>query len=323
MLKTSSLYFGLLFTSSILLSPASYAQTADSDAPAADTNVPVTPSATPTANTAETAQAEDTEINQAVLDDILGDENPIAEEPEKTKAAQAKAEIEDDEEEEKSPWESELEFGYQSHTGNEDNQSLNARLYASYINGPMRYQGEFKAYAEDEDGEEDKRQMSYQLQGDYKLGPRSYLYSNFKGIDSKYSSYFHDYTLSAGLGYQLYNTKKLKLESEIGPGYRYQDPNTDEIDSDDPILPDVVREAIIRGSLNAKWQALKNLSLESEFTLVSGNSNTRFDTDINAITKMNEFMAFKMGFSRQYLTKVPEGLSHDDTVVSMNILFSF
>lgn len=63
-----------------------------------------------------------------------------------------------------------------------------------------------------------------------------YIYGSFKGIDSKYSSYFHDYTISTGLGYQITNTDSLKVETELGPGYRYQEPNTDEIDDDDPIF---------------------------------------------------------------------------------------
>lgn len=273
----------------------------------------------PTQVTKSDPQPEKTqdEIDQAIIDDILN-------EPSKSKPKAKQAAVKPDEDDDKpSPFTSEIEFGFQSHTGNTDTLSLNTRLQGTYFSGPVRYQGEFKAYAENEDGEEDKRQMSYQLQGDYKLGPQSYLYSNFKGIDSKYSSYFHDYTFSAGFGYQVYNTSKLTIETEIGPGYRYQDPNTDEIDDDDPIFPEKVREAIVRGNLNAKWKALKNLEFETEATVVSGESNTRVDTDVSATTNMNDLMALKVSYSRQYLSKVPEGLSNDDTIVTINILFSF
>lgn len=274
--------------------------------------------------TTENTSSEDDGIDQSIIDDILKEPTKKSSSKKvKTENQESSAEEETEEDDKPSPFTSEVEFGFQSHSGNTDTLSLNARLQGTYVSGPVRYQGEFKAYAENEDGEEDKRQMSYQLQSDYKLGPRSYLYGNYKGIDSKYSSYFHDYTFSAGFGYQFYNTSTLTLETELGPGYRYQDPNTDEIDDDDPIFPDVVREAIVRGNLKMNWQALDNLEFETEATVVSGRSNTRVDTDISAATNINDLMAFKVGYSRQNVSKVPEGLDNTDSIVTMNILFSF
>ncbi|MGR5541495.1 DUF481 domain-containing protein, partial [Vibrio campbellii] len=93
-----------------------------------------------------------------------------------------------------SPWNSEVEFGYQAHSGNSDTQSLNSRLDIEYISGRHRTYGEWKYYLLYKDGDEDKRQSTYSLQSDYKLGPKTYLYGSFRGVDSKYSAYFKDYT---------------------------------------------------------------------------------------------------------------------------------
>ncbi|GAL13808.1 membrane protein [Vibrio astriarenae] len=169
-----------------------------------------------------------------------------------------------------SPWSSEVEFGYQAHSGNSDTQSLNSRLDVEYISGRHRTYGEWKYYLLYKDGDEDKRQSTYSLQSDYKLGPKTYLYGSFRGVDSKYSAYFKDYTLSGGLGYQFYNTDQLILELEVGPGYRYQEPNLDEIDDDDIIFPDLVEEAIFRSNLNTQWSPLDTVTFAAEITLVSG-----------------------------------------------------
>ncbi|MDC5820275.1 DUF481 domain-containing protein [Vibrio europaeus] len=222
-----------------------------------------------------------------------------------------------------SPWSSEVEFGYQSHSGNSDSRSLNSRLSAEYVKGRHRTNGEWKYYLLYKDGEEDKRQSSYSAQSDYKLGLKSYLYGSFNGVDSRYSAYFKDYTLSGGLGYQFANTETFLLEFEFGPGFRYQEPNKDEIDDDDIIFPDTVQEGIFRGNLNTKWQALENLSVTASVTVVSGRSNTRTDTDFSVSNNITETIALKLAYSRQYHDKVPEGLFKADSMFSVNLLFAF
>ncbi|CAM3865302.1 YdiY family protein [Vibrio aquimaris] len=221
-----------------------------------------------------------------------------------------------------SPWKSEIEFGYQSHTGNTDSRSVNSRLSAEYLSGRHRTTGEWKYYQLYKDGEEDKRQSTYLAQSDYKLGPKSYLYGNFQGVDSRYSAYFKDYTLSSGLGYQFYNTEAFLLELELGPGYRYQEPNTDEIDDDTLAFDEQVEEAIFRGHIKSNWHITKSLNLSAAVTLVAGDSNVRTDTDLNATNSITEHIALKVSYSRQYHDRVPEGLQNADSIFSINILFS-
>ncbi|WP_261816116.1 DUF481 domain-containing protein [Vibrio gallicus] len=222
-----------------------------------------------------------------------------------------------------SPWQSEVEFGYQSHSGNSSSKSLNSRLSAEYTSGRYRVNGEWKYYLLYKDGDEDKRQSTYDLQGDYKLGKKSYAYSSFKGYDSKYSAYFTDYTLSAGLGYQFTNTETLVLEGEIGPGFRYQEPNLDEIDDDDIIFPDTVHEAIVRGNLAITWKPIKSLAIGTEFTIVAGKSNIRTDNEFSVVNEITDDIALKIVHNRQYHNKVPNGLSNTDSVTSINLLFLF
>ncbi|WP_417879696.1 DUF481 domain-containing protein [Vibrio sp.] len=221
-----------------------------------------------------------------------------------------------------STWLPEIEFGYRSEQGNEDERALNARLSLSQISGRLRNSGEIKIYLKNEDGKEDEREQTYQLKSDYKISPKFYIYGNFKGIDSKYSSYFHDYTVSTGLGYQITNTDTLKVETELGPGYRYQEPNTDEIDDDDPIFPDNVDEPIVRASFTLNWKPLDRTSFNFDGTIVSGSSNTRFDTEISIINDITEDIALKISQSIEHLSRVPNNLEKTDTVLTINILYS-
>ena len=222
-----------------------------------------------------------------------------------------------------SPWSAQAELGYQAHSGNSDSESLNTRLRAEYTEGRHRTSGEWKFYMLYKDGEEDKRQSTYSAQSDYKLGAKTYLYGSFKGVDSKYTAYFKDYTLSSGLGYQFVNTDEIVFELEVGPGFRYQEPNLDEIDDDDIVFSDIVEEMIFRGNMRADWQALKNLSVSADVTMVSGKSNTRTDTELSLTNNITETIALKVSSSRQYHDKVPEGLNKADSILSINLLFHF
>ncbi|WP_422127244.1 DUF481 domain-containing protein [Vibrio hannami] len=224
---------------------------------------------------------------------------------------------------ENSPLSTEIEFGYQSHSGNSDTESLNARGDLEYISGRHRYSGELKLYKLDKDGVEDKRQASYQAQTDYKLGSNLYLYGNFKGVDSKYSAYFKDYTLSGGLGYQTSFSSNMVIELELGPGYRYQEPNLDEIDDDDIIFPNVVKEPIVRSNVNLSWQILDSLALSADLTMTAGSSNSNLDSEVSVINNVTDDIALKLTHSRQYHDKVPEGLSNTDSIFTVNLLFLF
>ncbi|OIQ22851.1 MAG: hypothetical protein BM561_11435 [Vibrio sp. MedPE-SWchi] len=222
-----------------------------------------------------------------------------------------------------SPWKSEVEFGYQAHTGNSDSQSLNSRLAAEYVSGRHRSSAEWKFYMLYKDGEEDKHQSNYSAQSDYKLSPKTYLFGNFTGFESRYSAYFKDHTMSGGLGYQFTNTEKLLVELEIGPGFRYQEPNLDEIDDDDIIFPDLVQEGIFRGNINIEWNVVNNLEFSLDMTAISGPSNTRLDTNFTATNNITDDIALKLAYARQYHDKVPDGLSNADSIFSVNLLFIF
>lgn len=286
-------------------------------------------SSTTSAENKDSATSDD-DIDEDLIAELLDEEDSSSDEPEKetetTEKTAAKAKPVKTQKKKSSvgsaSWLPEIEFGYRSEQGNEDERSLNARLALSHISGRLRNSGEIKIYMKNEDGEEDEREQTYQLQSDYKISPKFYIYGNFKGIDSKYSSYYHDYTVSSGLGYQLTNTETLKIETELGPGYRYQEPNTDEIDDDDPIFPENVDEPIIRASLTANWKPLDNTSFNFDGTMVSGSSNTRFDTEISIINNITEDIALKISQSIEHLSRVPNNLEKTDTILTINILYA-
>ena len=130
-----------------------------------------------------------------------------------------------------------LELGYQSLGGNSDSESLNTRVGLTYVKKQLRQTVEAKYLLAEKDGEEDKRKGQLELQSDLKVNEKTYVLGNANYVDDKYGPYFTDFTLSTGLGYQLLRLETFQMEVELGPGYRHQEPNIDEIDDDDILSP--------------------------------------------------------------------------------------
>ncbi len=221
-----------------------------------------------------------------------------------------------------SPWKNQVEFGYQASQGNDNSQALNSSIESSYTSGSHRHTGNIEYYFSEDEGQVKKDQFILNLQSDYKISRSYYLYANFSGLHSKYSAYFDDYALSAGFGYQFSNSEKLLLELELGPGFRYQNPNIDEINDDDLILPEEVNEPVFRTNINTAWKTTKNLVLAGEITVLSGHSNTSVDSEISATNNITEDIALKISQTRMYLNRVPSGLSKTNSIFSINLLFT-
>ncbi len=222
-----------------------------------------------------------------------------------------------------SPWAGKVELGYLEHSGNTSRATVNSKIAGSYTSGRHRTQASWKYYHLRRQVYSNKRQSTYTLQSDYKLGPKMYIYTGFKGVDSSYSAYYKDHTLSFGLGTQVTNTDRLLLELEAGPGYRYQKPNIDEIDDSDVVFPVIVKEPIFRGNVRTEWNILPNLQLYTDITLISGSSNTNITADFGLTNKMTDNVAFKISQSEEYYNKVPEGLKKHDGLFTVSVLVSY
>ncbi|MGF1726324.1 DUF481 domain-containing protein [Photobacterium nomapromontoriensis] len=219
------------------------------------------------------------------------------------------------------PWSSEIELGYQSLGGNSDSQTLNTRVGVTYVKNQYRQTAEAKLLLAEKDGEEDKRKGQIELQSDKKINERTYVLGNINYFDDRYGPYFIDFTLATGLGYQLIRLETFQMEVEAGPGYRHQEPNIDEIDDDDIILPDMVDELIIRGSAKMAWKPSKDIEINLRMTGIAGNSNSTMETEINLTTAVNEHVAIKLSNTQKVNSWVPEGLKKRDSATTINLLF--
>ncbi|UXI01066.1 YdiY family protein [Photobacterium sp. TY1-4] len=237
--------------------------------------------------------------------------------------ATAYANDEDQPKRPRSPWASELELGYQALGGNSDSESLNARVGLTYVKNQYRHTTEAKYLLAEKDGEEDKRKGQLELQSDRKINDSTYVLGNVSYIDDRYGPYFSDFTFSTGLGYQLLRLETFQMEVEAGPGYRHQEPNIDEIDDDDIIVPMTVNELILRGNTKFIWKPSKTVEVEGRITTIAGNSNSTLEAELNLTSAISEHIAIKLSNTQKLNSWVPDGLDKRDSIMTINLLFRF
>ncbi|MDD1795875.1 DUF481 domain-containing protein [Enterovibrio makurazakiensis] len=220
-------------------------------------------------------------------------------------------------------WQSEVELGFQSLSGNSDSMTLNSRLGVNFTDGPYRHMSEAKFLLVEKDGEEDKHKSEFESQANYKFDPKRYVLGNISFVDDKYGPYYQDLTLATGLGYQAIWQEDLSLLLEIGPGYRYQSPNLDEIDDDDLIMPYDVQEFIVRAQAELSWQINKNALLETRVTAIAGPSNSSIETRASISTSLINDLAIKLSTTQKYIDQVPPGLKNRDSIFTINLAYKF
>ncbi len=220
-----------------------------------------------------------------------------------------------------SPLKTEIELGYQSLSGNSDSQSLNSRLGLTYVKNQFRNTAEAKYLLATKNEKEDKRKGQLELQSDMKINERTYVLGNASYTNDRYGPYFNDFTLATGLGYQLIRRETFQMEVEAGPGYRFQDPNFDEIDDDDIVVPETVQEIILRGSTKFTWKPTKAVEINTRITGIGGNSNSTLEGEVNLTSSITEHIAIKISNTQKYNTWVPDGLKKRDSTLTMTLLF--
>ncbi len=223
---------------------------------------------------------------------------------------------------EPSPLTSSIGLGYQSLSGNSDSQTLNGNIAVTYTKGRYQTNGDAKFIMAKKDGQEDKRKMSMSLKSKRMIRDGYYFYGNGSYVDDRYRPYYADSLVSTGIGYRLFSYETFQTLVDIGPGFRHQDPNLDEIKSDSIVKQEVVNEVVLQSTVDMQWKPLKTLTLSAKFNVVSGKSNTTLESSFNATNAITDNIALNLGYTQTYYSWVPEGMKNSDTTTTISLIYT-
>ncbi|WP_337842353.1 DUF481 domain-containing protein [Rheinheimera sp.] len=150
--------------------------------------------------------------------------------------------------------------------------------------------------------------------GGYRLdsdSARLFIYGSH--IDDRFGAYTEYSTVAIGYGDQIFKTKDMSLDGEIGPGYARG--KTDAGEQENGLL--------VRSAATFRWQLSDNARFKQTVALEYGEDNKRTVAESSLTSKLNGRLQMKAAFSVQNDSKVPVGKQKTDTQTSLTLVYSF
>ena len=211
-------------------------------------------------------------------------------------------------------WTGAGEFGLVMSSGNTDTDNLNLKLGLKHETDQW-----FQAYAAqalraETDGDTTANRYDVGARIGYKLTPRSYIVGSVRYEDDEFSPFEYQATIGLGYGYKFIDTPVTQFVGEIGPGYREAKPNGGG-DSEGSVIARVFGDF--------KHKLTDSTDIVATLLVESSSDNTFVQNDLGLQVKINATFALKATFQWRHNSDVGPGTEHDDTLLTMNVVYSF
>ncbi len=216
------------------------------------------------------------------------------------------------------PLDGSIEFGFMYDKGNKLTRSINGRLVLKYEKKD-HYKGHFEYSAEhsEDDGETTIRKDRLQLQGNYSFNKKHYLFTRADLTSNDFASFKKEQTFSGGYGHKFVDEKKQKFSVEIGPGYRFSQPQPTSEDSEN------IREAILRGNLKYEQTFAEHLKFYADASNETGEKNSVSTVNIKLENKLFYELFLVLEFEYKNTKNVPIGTVNDEVTSKLNLKYAF
>ena len=211
-------------------------------------------------------------------------------------------------------WQGSIQFGYVASSGNSDNTNLNSKANLKHDDENWLHDILVQYYSSSDADTTTAERYKLSYQGDYKLeDDKHYLFVNSSYEDDRFSGFDYRATLTAGYGRHLYSNNDMTLDGEVGAGFRYSEETG----------TDAENEAMIRVAAKYNWDIDEDKKLTSNISVEEGEEVRVSNFDISFSTMIVGGVSMKASYEARHVSEVPEGKDKLDTVVSLNLLYSF
>jgi len=205
------------------------------------------------------------------------------------------------------------EFGMVITSGNTDNSTTNGKFEISNDTEQWLHFGSLNVIAAETDNTSTAERYLLNLKSDYKLDETQFLFASLSYDVDKFSGFDSQTTFAVGYGRNFYNTETFKLSAEVGPGYRVNELETGEDES----------ETVLHLGAKSKYVLNENSHFVGDLSLDSGSDQTITIIDLGYVNKLSNTLALKLGYNYKNSSEVPVGTEKTDTITSVSLLYSF
>jgi len=210
-------------------------------------------------------------------------------------------------------WSGEGELGYSSTTGNTETQSLTAKLGLNKEVARWLHSLTLEATNKEDAGVRTAERYYAAGKSDYSYTERDYVYANLDYEKDRFSGYNHRSNVGLGYGRKVIDNEALKLNLEIGPGYRWSelDDGSEE------------NEATLRLAGDLAWQISESSAFTQELAVITGEKDTTTRSLSALTTKINSILSLRISYLINHRTDPPPDTENTDTETAVTLVYGF
>ena len=222
-------------------------------------------------------------------------------------------------------WTGKGQLGFVDTQGNTNSKSANAMLDMGLVEAPWKHALHMEGLYGQSNGIAAAERWQALWQSNYDFTSRLFGFGGLRYDHDLFSGFQYQGSVTAGAGYNLFNTKETQLSVQLGAGYRILRPEElvkTPTGTERFLLPRA-SDAIVTAGLNFSQALSATTAITDKATLESGSLDTLITNALALTVKMSDKLALSVGYSIEENTKPPAGLKKLDTIETINLVYGF
>lgn len=224
-------------------------------------------------------------------------------------------------------WTGKGQAGLMASQGNTEARNANAALDLGLLEGPWAHSLHLEALFAKSAGISSAERWGALWQSNYDLTPALYTFGALRYQRDLFSGFNYQESVSAGVGYKIFDTDSLKLSVQAGPGYRRERPQALTKDAAGNVIARALgapaSSAILSAGIDYSQALTATTTLSDKLLVESGGGNTLLTNALALTVSMSSRLALSLGYNVQNNSSPPPGLKKLDTIETANLVFSF
>ena len=224
-------------------------------------------------------------------------------------------------------WSGKGQAGGVASQGNTQSTTFNAALDLAFVQGPWKHALHVDGLYGRNAGITSSERWGSLWQSNYTFRPSVYAFGTFRYERDLFSGFAYQASAAAGIGYKIFDTDRLKLSIQAGPGFRREQPQTLTKDAAGAViarsLGTPLNSAILSAGIDYSQRLTATTSLSDKLLTESGGGNTLVTNSLALAVKVSTHLALSLGYQIQNNSAPPAGLKKLDTNETVNLVYSF
>lgn len=212
-----------------------------------------------------------------------------------------------------SSWKSAAELGLILTDGNTTTRSTNGKLNVENERDQWRHSAALEALRVSDENATTAERYNGKAKSAYKFSEFNYVFIEGNGEHDKFSGYDYRASLVAGYGRRVLQETNMRLDLEVGPGYRQSKPDTEEAEG----------EGVFQLSGKYEWDISKTAKFSEELTTQVGEEATLSKSITSLTANINSDFAMKTTLTLRHASETPENVDELDTELGVTLVYNF